>query len=196
MGSLRIIGLGNSDRGDDAVGILAARRLRDRLEADIDVVEAEGMGVEVADLVAGADGVILIDAARSGRTPGTVLRFNASTGPIAPLLRPHSTHAISAGEALELARALGTLPRMVIVYAIEAAQVEIGRPLSPAVSAAVTKVVSDILREIAAMADAGRRSRQGEEEVCMDGLAWLGALAVIVGLIGLTVLYKGWRKKV
>ena len=196
MGLLRIIGLGNSDRGDDAVGILAARRLRDRLDASIDVVEAEGMGVEVAELAGGADAVFLIDAASSGRTPGTVFRLDASAGPIAPVLRPHSTHAISAADALELARVLGTLPPRAIVYAIEAAQVEIGRPPSPAVSAAVPKVVSDILREIAATADAGRRSRQGEEEVCMDGLAWLGALAVIVGLIGLTVLYKGWRKKV
>ena len=48
-----------------------------------------------------------------------------------------STHGFGLAEALELARALGQLPRRCIVYAIEGASFETGAPLSPEVAAAV-----------------------------------------------------------
>lgn len=149
---IRIIGLGNALRGDDAVGILAARRLRARVGDRTEVVEAEMAGVEILELVEGARAVILIDAARSGQPPGTIHRLDASASPIGPTVFPHSSHAINAVDALELARALGTLPTMVIVYGIEASDTEIGHPLSPQVARALDEIVEWVLRESEALA--------------------------------------------
>jgi hydrogenase maturation protease len=89
----------------------------------------------------------LIDAVRSGNIPGTIHRFDASAGPIAPELFPRSTHAIGVGEALELARTVGVLPHRVIVYGIEAGDTDIGHPLSPEVGHALQEVVQLVLRE-------------------------------------------------
>lgn len=144
---VRIIGLGNELRGDDAVGLLAARRLRARVDGRIEVVEAEMAGVEIMELMEGARGMILIDAVQSGQAPGTIHRLNASAGPISPLVFPHSSHAINAVDALELARTLGTLPPIVIVYGIEAGDTEAGHPLSPQVARSLEEVVERILQE-------------------------------------------------
>lgn len=150
--SIRIIGIGNEWRGDDAVGLLAARRLQKVLGDRAEVVEAESAGVELLELMKGARTVILLDAARSGQAPGTIHRLHASAGPITPALFPRSTHAVGVAEALELARTLGVLPKQVIVYGIEAGDTEVGHPLSPQVSHALNEVVQLILKEVEAPA--------------------------------------------
>lgn len=145
--TIRIIGLGNELRGDDAVGLMAARRIRQEVGDRAEVIEAEMAGVGLIDLMQGARVAILIDAARSGQSPGTIHRLDASAGPIALLMFPHSSHALGISEALELARALGVLPPRVIVYGIEAGNMEAGKVLSSPVAKALDEVVERVLQE-------------------------------------------------
>ena len=105
-------------------------------------------GVELLELMTGANVVLFIDATCSGQAPGTIHRLDASSGPIAPELFPRSTHVIGVAEAVELARTLGVLPPKVIVYGIEAADTEMGHPLSPHVVHALNDVVQLVLQEI------------------------------------------------
>lgn len=147
MVAIRIIGLGNELRGDDAVGLLAARRLRQDLGDRAKVIEAEMAGVDIVELMKGVCVAILIDAARSGKNPGTIHRLDASTGPIAVGLFPSSSHALGVSEALELARVLAVLPKTVIVYGIEVGHTEAGQPLSPQVAKALDEVVGLVIQE-------------------------------------------------
>jgi hydrogenase maturation protease len=147
VSSIRIIGLGNEFRGDDAVGLLAARRLRLEVGNHAEVIEAEMVGVDLMELMKGAQVVILVDAARGGQDPGTIYRLDASAGPIGGQMFPHSSHAIGTSEALELARAMGVLPSTVIVYGVEAGTTEAGQALSPLVAAALDQVVERIIEE-------------------------------------------------
>lgn len=145
--SIRIIGLGNEFRGDDAVGLLTARRLRQEFGYCVDVLEAEMAGVDLVDLMKGANVVILIDAACSGQDPGTIHRLDGSAGSISTPIFPRSSHAIGTAEALELARAMGVLPATVIVYGVEVANTEVGRPLSPTVAKVLEQVVDRIVQD-------------------------------------------------
>lgn len=144
---VRIIGLGNGLRGDDAVGLLAARRLQQILGDRVQVIEADMAGANILELMDGARVAILVDAARSGQAPGTIHRLDVSAGPIAGRIFPRSSHAIGALDALELARALGTLPASVVVYGVEAAHTGAGEPLSPPVAQALDEVVKRIVLE-------------------------------------------------
>lgn len=145
--SMRIIGLGNLMRGDDAVGLLAARRLRQSLGDRAEVIEAGMAGVDIVELMRGASVAIMIDAAQSGQCPGTIHRLDASTEPIAVQMHSPSSHALGLSEALELARALGVLPKTVIVFGIEVGDTEAGQPLSPQVAKALDEVVSLVIQE-------------------------------------------------
>jgi hydrogenase maturation protease len=144
---IRIIGIGNAMRGDDAVGLLAARRLQEALGDRDEVIEADGVGVELLELMKGAQMALLIDSVRSGRTPGTIHRLDASIDPVASEPFSSSTHAIGVAEAVELARVLGVLPATVIIYGVEAGNVEAGRPLSPPVAKALDEVVGLVIQE-------------------------------------------------
>ncbi len=59
-----------------------------------------------------------------------------------------SSHGLGLAEAVELARALGQLPRSCVVYAIEGESFAVGAPLSPPVATAVADVAARLRVEI------------------------------------------------
>ena len=145
---MRIIGVGNEYRRDDAAGLIAARRLRARgVEAD----EHTGDLATLMERWSGADDLILIDAVRSGAVPaGTLHRLDVSRAPLPRELFRSSTHALGLAEAVELSRALGTLPGRVTIYGIEAHDFAPRVGLSADVERAVATVVDDVARVAAA----------------------------------------------
>jgi len=145
LGGVLIIGLGNPDRGDDAAGRAVAARLKARVPSDMRVIESGGEATALLALFGEMDEVILVDAAMSGAAPGTVERFEAHEAPLPAARFGVSTHGFGLAEAIELARALGQLPRRCVVYAIEGRSFALGDPLSPNVETAVDAVVARIL---------------------------------------------------
>ncbi len=133
-----VIGLGSTHRGDDAAGLEVARRLADR-----GAVAHGGDPLAIIELMRGADEVVLVDAMRSGESPGTTTSFDvgASSLPQASFV---SSHAMGVAEAVELARSLGLLPERVRVIGIEAATLEIGAAMSLPVAAAVERLVKEL----------------------------------------------------
>jgi len=146
--SIIIIGVGNPYRGDDGVGLVAARSLRERAPRGTVVLEQDG---EPAGLIAaweGADAVILVDAVSSGSPRGTIHAFDAVRTPLDRGLFRHSTHAFGVAEAVELSRALGTLPPVIWIYGIEGKSFEMSPNLNAEVLAAVPRTVQTVLDKI------------------------------------------------
>jgi len=147
---LLVIGIGNPDRGDDAAGRRVAGLLRGTMPAKIEIVEHDG---EATALLAYLDGVgtaFLVDACASGAPAGTVWRFDVAAAPLPERIFNLSTHGLGLAEALELARALGLLPKHCIAYAVEGASFAVGAPLSAPVKTAVVTIAERIRAEIAA----------------------------------------------
>ena len=145
MRHLLIVGLGNGSRGDDGAGLLAARELCRLSRGRFAVCEHEGDGLALLELWEAAAAVILIDAVQSGRPPGTIHRFDATSKRLPHAEWRHSTHAFGAVEAIELARALKRLPPRLIVYGIESRNFTPGSAVSAAVERAIPKVVRRVL---------------------------------------------------
>ena len=143
-----MVGVGNALRGDDAVGIAVAERLRGRVPADVDVVECEQEPSRLLDAWGGADLAVVVDACASGEAPGTIHRFDVSDRLLPARVFRSSTHAFGVGDAVELARALDRLPRRVVVYGVEGGQFAAGAGLSPAVESAVERVAENVVREL------------------------------------------------
>lgn len=156
-----VIGIGNEYRRDDGVGLAVAARLRDRVPPGVDVVECEQEPSRLIDAWQGATTAFVVDAAGAGAEPGRVHRFDASDGAIPARIFRSSTHAFGVGEAIELARALDRLPKLVVVYGVEGAEFAAGEGLTAPVEAAVEEVARAIL------ADLERLMR--EEELCTSG---------------------------
>jgi hydrogenase maturation protease len=148
QGRRLVAGVGHPDRGDDAIGPMVARRLRARVPDGVEVLEVAGEATRLLELMAEADAAYLVDAAVSGAPAGTISRLDPIATPLPRNLLALSSHGLGLVEAVELARALGSLPRRLVIYAIEGAEFAPGAPLTPAVAAAAVEVEARLLSEI------------------------------------------------
>jgi len=145
-----VIGLGNEHRSDDRSGLDVARALRSPLEGKARVEECTSEGIALLEVWRDADHVLVIDAVRSGAAPGTVHRIEPGDGSLPGFHSATSTHGLSLSDAVTLARELGRLPRHLVVYGIEAGNLEVGVGLTPPVARGVEEVTARILSELGA----------------------------------------------
>lgn len=143
-----VIGLGNPDRGDDAVGAAVARAVAAE-RADVWVLEFDDPS-DTLDAWATADTVVIVDAVVSGGDLGHIHVVDAGarrlpTGGWAG----GGTHALGLAAVVELARALGRLPRRLVLVGVEAGRFDHGAPMSHLVAAAVPAAAGAVLAAIA-----------------------------------------------
>jgi hydrogenase maturation protease len=91
---------------------------------------------------------VVIDALQSGNPPGSVQRIEVGPEPLPAPLGATSTHGLSLAQGVALGRSLGRFPRRLVIYGIEAGDLEMGRGMSPAVSRAVDEVVARVELEL------------------------------------------------
>jgi hydrogenase maturation protease len=137
-----VVGVGSAVRGDDAVGLEVAERVRALAlrGVDVDVVEP----LDLVTVLAGREHVVLVDASAPAGRPGTVRRLAVGDG-VVEGGTGGSSHGYGVAEALGLARALGVLPPTVVLVAVEAADVRVGAALSPEAAGSVDEAVAEVV---------------------------------------------------
>ena len=140
---LVVIGVGNRDRGDDAVGPIVCDLIAERGLPGVETLVFEGSVLDLPLRWSATDRVVIVDAAEPARDPGRVTELDVLAE---RLLAPPSlsTHTIDVGAAIELARVLDRLPAALSIIGIEGAAFEFGAPLSPAVRHAAERVVTTL----------------------------------------------------
>ncbi len=155
---IAVVGCGNLNRSDDGAGprVVDALRSRGFEPGAVRLLDAGTDGMAVMFGARGCRSLIVVDACRSGSPPGAVFEVPGEN-----LEQKHQTslnlHGFRWDHALYAGRRIlrENFPADVTVLLIEAATVEFGLGLSPAVSAATEKVVERI--------EAMIRSRQARE---------------------------------
>jgi hydrogenase maturation protease len=123
--------LGNTTRADDGAGVALARGL-EALVPGLEVIEAQELAPEHADALAGAAGVLFLDASVAG-APGEVHAARLLPRPA----RAAILHALTPEEVLGLARAAhGHAPPAGLVT-VAGRDFAFGEGLSPEVEAAL-----------------------------------------------------------
>ncbi len=145
---IRLIGVGNTFRGDDAVGILVAQKMAKLDMPGIEVLERSGEGTALMEAFKGCETVFVIDAMQSGVAPGEILRFEAQNEKLPAHFSATSTHAFGVAEAVEMARLMDEMPAKLIVYGIEGKQYETGSTLSPEVEQAIPVLINKLREEL------------------------------------------------
>lgn len=136
---MRVFGVGNWLRGDDAVGLIVARRLD---EPPVAAVAWDRDLTGLLDEWAGAETVILVDALQGAGPPGSIHHFRVAgeLGRAQGRFR-FSTHGMGIPEVMGLAIALGRAPACWEVFGVEGASFEPNRNLSPEAARAANRLV-------------------------------------------------------
>ena len=151
-GTVLIVGIGNELLGDEGLGVQVARALRAALPALPPGVEVLEAGTSLLDLLPEMHSyarVILVDAIRGGREPGTVYRVESLAGLAGQCAAavPVSAHEWDLVETLRLADSLDLLPRQLSLVGAEPENMNPGLELSPRLKAAAAAIVSLLLAE-------------------------------------------------
>lgn len=160
--STLVLGLGNPILTDDGVGVRVAEAVRAALppDADVEVCEVSVGGLRLMERMLGYRRVILVDALQPGDgVPGTVRRLTLADL-AAMSATQHSTcaHDVSLITALETARRMGlAVPDEIVIYGVAVQDVlNFGDEPTPAVAAAIPRVVTAVLAELEPNVTAGR----------------------------------------
>ena len=149
-GSRLVVGLGSRHGGDDALGPLVVDELRVR-HPQVEAVEC-AEPTRLLDHVAGAEAVVLVDAACSSEPVGHTRVLSVSQLPEISG-RCESSHGLSVRDVLALAEATGVLrPDRVSVIAVTGASFGTGAPLSAEVRDAVQPTADLAAALVAALA--------------------------------------------
>lgn len=171
-----IAGFGNVLRGDDGFGVEVLRRLGERgiASESVELLDVGTGGIRLAQqLITPYDRLIIIDAATRGGAPGSV--YVLAVDDVQPT-REIDMHTAVPSRALEVARAMGTLPREIFLVGCEPVAVdELTTEFAPAVAAAVPLAVRRIEELLATSADANNRDAGqtiAHEDELLELLYW------------------------
>jgi hydrogenase maturation protease len=141
-GRVLVAGVGNVLRGDDGFGPAVAAQLRD-LPEQVTVVETGIGGVALLqELMAGYDGLVVIDAVDRGAPPGTVFLI---TPEVLDAVHVPDVHLANPDRVLSMAKTIGVLPERVRIVGCQPEETEeLRETLSPAVQRAVPLAVARI----------------------------------------------------
>jgi hydrogenase maturation protease len=152
-----IIGIGNPDRGDDAVGLHVIQCLAERLPPEIRIVENHGDIGHLATAIENASHAVVVDAVCSGAEPGTIHEFDAADTPLPSRYFRCSTHAFGVAETIELMRSLDRLPKTLLVYGIEGWDFVTGAELSEEINASIDETAALIVKRVDSWPTGGTR---------------------------------------
>ncbi|PMB25420.1 hydrogenase maturation protease [Fischerella thermalis] len=146
---ITIIGCGNLNRSDDAVGVIVAQRLQHYLaehpHRHVQVYDCGTAGMEVMFQARGCKQLIIIDASTTGSEPGAVFKVPGKELEALPEAS-YNLHDFRWDNALAAGRKIfqNDFPQEVIVYLIEAANLDFGWELSSAVKDSADLVFAEI----------------------------------------------------
>ena len=148
-----VIGCGNLNRSDDAVGVRVIQQLRiafgGTLPGGVRLFDAGTGGMEVMFQARGAKVLVIVDACRSGSDPGAIFRLpgsevNSVHQPAYSLHDFRWDHAVHAGRQIFGA----AFPSDLTVYLIEAGSLALGTELTAPASRAVGTVCGLVAQQI------------------------------------------------
>jgi hydrogenase maturation protease len=152
-----ILGVGNILLTDEGVGVHAVNRLVERydLPAEVEVIDGGTSGMDCLDQIAGVDHLLIADAMRSGKEPGTITRL--SDDQIQAFFKTRiSPHQVGLSDVLATLNLHGLMPAHIVLIGVEPRSFATAMALSPDIQARLPQVVEGLVAELAAVGLAAR----------------------------------------
>jgi hydrogenase maturation protease len=144
-----VLGVGNILLTDEGVGIRVIERIQERYEFpdNVSVLDGGVLGLSLLGFISEADHLIVVDAVKSGREPGSLCRLEGDEVP-KRVLAKNSLHQVDFLETLTSCQALNRVPETVIL-GVEPQDIEnLSIEMTPVVQEKVDSLVDMVLKEL------------------------------------------------
>jgi hydrogenase maturation protease len=148
--TLLILGIGNNLLSDEGVGVHVVQHLqaRETLPAGVTLMDGGTLSFTLAEPIAQADALIVVDAARLDAAPGTIRVVEGEAMDAFLRGARNSVHEVSLADLMDMARLTGDLPQRRCLVGIQPESLDWGEAPSAAVAAAIPAAARQV-REIA-----------------------------------------------
>jgi hydrogenase maturation protease len=155
-----VLGIGNLLLGDEAVGVRIVEALEERytLPCHVEVLDGGTSGMELLDVMAARDHLIVTDAVLTGAAPGSIAVLHDEEIP-AFFSRKVSPHQLGLCDVLMALKLTDEFPRRLTLVGVVPSSLEPGIRLTPVVSAAIEPALAEVLT---ALAESGVKASRKE----------------------------------
>ena len=145
-----VLGLGNILLSDEGAGIKAVEELQTRYECSdaVEFIDGGTMGLELLPYFEERSHILIIDAIKTGRKPGTIVKIE---NPPAYFSSKTSPHQIGLADVIGIAVITDNMPRHITLFGIEPKQLSTGLDLSPEVARNLSRLVDAVAAELKAI---------------------------------------------
>ncbi|MEN8177264.1 MAG: HyaD/HybD family hydrogenase maturation endopeptidase [Pseudomonadota bacterium] len=145
--SVLILGIGNTLLSDEGVGVHVVKRMQADYADDnsIEYMDGGTLSFTLAEPIARANGLIVVDAARMNSPPGSVKVFHNDDMDTYLSGNRQSVHEVSLSDLLDIARLTDSLPESRSLVGIEPLSIDWGESLSDQLQHSVDRAVTEIL---------------------------------------------------
>ncbi len=143
--STLILGLGNPNLKDDSIGIRIVEMLRGKVDADTDFLTTTSF--DVIYKILGYDRVIIVDAIKTGKEPGTIHVLDVDE--LFVSYKFDGSHSLDLATSIKIGYEIfgDEMPKDIKIVAVEVEDVDFGCECSEKVKKSVSKVV-EIIKSI------------------------------------------------
>ncbi len=143
-----LVCLGNAYMKDDGLGLRVAELLKQRnLGTDVSIEEHAEMDFTILENVRGASKIVVVDALKSGKEPGTVSKFTVVPRKNELTTLP-SLHSLALTDVIDVASSSGMIDCPVVIVGVEPKDDSMGEGLSPEVQSSLPKAIEAVLEEL------------------------------------------------
>jgi len=145
--STLVLGIGNTLLSDEGIGVHVVTFLRQHhgTMPEVGFLDGGTLSYALADDIARARNLIVVDAARMGEAPGTVRCFVDGAMDRYLAAAHGSVHEVGLGDLLDIARLTETLPERRALIGIEPESLDWGDQPTPKVAAAIQPAAREVL---------------------------------------------------
>jgi len=147
--TILVLGLGNILLSDEGVGVRVVEALQERyrIPDGVDVVDGGTSGMDMLDMIAGRDHLIVVDAVNTGDAPTSVIRLTGEAVPVF-FQSKISPHQLGLSDVLATLRLLESEPAGITLIGIVPAALDRGLKLSPTIAAKLDDLVGMVRDEL------------------------------------------------
>jgi len=145
-----VVGVGNTIRADDGLGVHALRRLQmdPRVPQGVVFVDGGTLGLELVSYVSGASHLLLLDSVNAGEIPGTLIRMNGDE--LRTLQRGSSVHRLGVADLIVALCFVSEEPPDIVLLGVQPASTNWGTSLTGSVEAALGQLVEMAIAQLTA----------------------------------------------
>lgn len=131
-----VLGVGNKLMSDEGVGVHVIERLIEkyRIPEEVQVLDGGTLGLDLLYYLEGIENLLLVDAAETGKEPGTIIRLEGEQVPAFMSVKI-SPHQMGVPDMLAAAKLQGTYPQRLVLWGVQPDLITLGLELSPLLAA-------------------------------------------------------------